>query len=308
MLYVITRRYLLFSLYIFLFFSFGSYSQIYAMNEYKGCLNQKYNFECVSNIKQMEDLCGRLERCKAFALDTETTGFNPVTCDCIGISICIYEGDSYYIPFGHILRSLEKLGTPQDRLQLGAQRGEQLSRQQVVRYLKPIFENENIGKYFHHAVFDMLFLYAMGIDVKGSIFCSYLAAFCIDPDAKHDLKSLSEKHFGETMISFKEAVLDNGCKDFSEVPLDLATKYAAADAHQTLKLVKVFEKKLGQEESLQDIYKKILLQEKISYESKKKVIQEHKADEDLFPREAKKRLRDEIVRLRKRRKKSNQFF
>jgi len=263
-----------------LFSSFHFYYTGAMDNEYKGCLADKYNFKLVKNETQIQDLYLKLKLCKAFALDTETTGFDPLKNECVGISISIQEGESFYIPFAHNVES------------------EQLTREQVVKYLKPIFENEKIEKYFHHAEFDILFLYAVGIDVKGPIFCSSLAARCIDLDEKHDLKSLSEAYLGETMISFKIAVLDNGHKDFSEVPLDLATKYAAADAHQTLKIVKVFQKKLQKKQLDQQVYKEILSREKVLYEDKKKAIQNNDRSKNFFPRETKKRLREDILSLR----------
>ncbi|MFC1842395.1 hypothetical protein ACFLYU_01935 [Candidatus Dependentiae bacterium] len=253
-------KYCCFSFYlcIFLVLFLGMYNQINAMNvdkdTYKKDLHKIYNFVCVTNEKDMKKLCLKLKQSKAFALDTETTGFNPLKCDCIGISVCIKEGEAFYIPFGHKVNS------------------EQLTKKQIVKYLKPIFEDTKITKYFHHAVFDMIFLYTIGIDVKGPIFCSLFASNCIgSKSGRHGLKRLSEEYFGETMISFKQAVLDNGYKDFSQLPLDLANKYAAADAHQTLKLCKVLKKKLEKKENIHlTYYTKLLPQIKVDYQNVKK--------------------------------------
>jgi DNA polymerase-1 len=61
------------------------------------------------------------------------------------------------------------------------------------------------------------------------------------------LKILSETYFNEPMLSFADVVTKNKYKDFSYVPLPLATEYAAADAHQTFKLVDVLKKELEDE-------------------------------------------------------------
>jgi DNA polymerase-1 len=65
---------------------------------------------------------------------------------------------------------------------------------------------------------------------------------------KIGLKALSEKYFGERMFTFKQMVTDHKLKTFAQVPLKQATDYAAADAHQTLKLVPILQKELKEQE------------------------------------------------------------
>lgn len=249
---------LLFLIYVLCFLFFN------AINVYDG--STVYKYICVTSEKEMESLCRQLENCKSFALDTETTGFDPVTCKCIGISVCIQEGESYYIPFGHKVES------------------KQLSAEQVVKYFKPIFENKEIGKYLHNALFDMKFLYTMGIDLKGLAFDSLIAARCVAiKKRRNGLKDLSEEYFNETMIDFQEAVFGNGYKDFSEVPLDLATEYAASDAHQTFKLVKVLKKELEEKNMKSFYYKEKLPPIEASYRNNKKEIERRmKKAKDIF--------------------------
>jgi DNA polymerase-1 len=58
---------------------------------------------------------------------------------------------------------------------------------------------------------------------------------------------LSQHYFDEVMLTYEDMVESAGYKDFSEVPLDLATLYSAADSHQTFKLYGVLAKKLEEE-------------------------------------------------------------
>ena len=190
----------------------------------------KYDFVCVQNELQMRDLCDKLSHSAVFALDTETDGLRPLECNCIGISVCMKEGASYYIPFGHKVDE------------------EQLAKEQVVQFLKPIFENKKIGKYLHNTKFDQLVLYHLGIELQGVAFDSLIAARLVSQEGQRNgLKKLSMKYFDEPMLTFEEVVKANKYKNFSYVPLDLATVYAAADAHQTLKLTKVLKKELKAE-------------------------------------------------------------
>lgn len=191
-----------------------------------------YEFVSIVSSDQLANLCSLLKHSKLFAVDTETTGLNPQISNCVGISVCVKEGVAYYIPFGH-------------------KDVQQLSQQEVVEALKPIFENDTIKKVFHSAKFDLEVLSTLGIEVHGMIFDTLIAANLVTKDWQRvGLKYLSELYFNEPMLTFEEVVKDNKYKDFSYVPLELATKYAAADAHQTLRLKPILEKQLKEEKLL----------------------------------------------------------
>ncbi len=174
----------------------------------------------------MDNLCGLIKQKKLVAIDTETNGMNPLIRNtCVGISLCVQEGTAYYLPFGH-------------------KNMQQLSQDYVVEKLRPIFEDESIKKIFHSAKFDLEALHGIGLEVKGLFLIRLLAANLITKDWQRiGLKYLSEHYFGEPMLSFQEVVKDNKYKDFSYVPLDLATRYAAADAHQTFRLKQLLRKR-----------------------------------------------------------------
>lgn len=198
----------------------------------------QYTFKAITTRQELDELCLALKTKKKFALDTETNGELPLQCVCVGISVCFEKGTAYYIPFGHTTGQA------------------QLATQEVVQALKPIFEDEQYEKYLHHAKFDQLVLYTLGINLKGVVFDTVVAARLVVREWQRiGLKELSEHYFSEPMITFKEVVKDNGFKTFDQVPLDLATRYAAADAHQTYKLVPLLQEQLKEQQ-----------QEKLYYE------------------------------------------
>lgn len=164
------------------------------------------------------------------AIDTETTGTQPGVDELIGISCAVAVGSAWYIPFGH------KTDEPQ------------LSKEVVIAALKPLMENSEIKKIMHHASFDKAVLWFAGIDVQGIVCDTMLAAKLLAKDWQSvSLKALSEDFLDEQMLSYQEVVKNNGYKNFSYVPLDLATSYAAADAHQTLQLYYVLYQQLEKE-------------------------------------------------------------
>jgi len=197
-----------------------------------------YNFKTVNTIEKLNHVCEEIKKYKTFALDTETDGLQPLECNLIGISICVQEGEAYYIPLKH------KTGE------------EQIDRNSVLEKLKPIFEDEQYKKYLHNAKFDQLVLHSHGINLKGVSFDSFIAAKLLLKEWQSaGLKQLSLHYFNEEMLNFDEVVVKNNYPDFSHVPLDIATRYAAADAHQTFKLTRSLLKELKEADTL--LYQKI---------------------------------------------------
>lgn len=186
-------------------------------------LHEIYNFILINNVPDLIELCKKIEEKKLCAVDTETSGLEVMTDLCIGISIAIEPGTAYYIPCRHIT------DLPQ------------LSIEDLITHLGPIFANETIKKIFHHAKFDQIILHQAGMPVKGIAFDTLIAASLLVQDwQKKGLKVLSEFYFDETMLSYEETMKAHKAHGFAQIPLDVATHYAAADAHQTLKLYHLF--------------------------------------------------------------------
>ena len=189
-------------------------------------LHKKYTFTLIDTIEELAELCRRIEHFGSCALDTECDSLSPLQSTLVGISLCMEEGNSYYIPFGH--KTDER----------------QLSKESAFSLLKPVLENPHIKKYLHHVKFDALVLHHAGITLQGVHFDTMIAASLVAGDTQSiGLKSLSEHFFQEAMFAFKD-IVKGSFKDFSYIPLAAATEYAAADAHQTLKLVKLLQEEL----------------------------------------------------------------
>ena len=195
-----------------------------------------YEFITIVSTDQLEHLCSSIKQKKLCAIDTETNGFHPLIANmCVGISFCVQEGTAYYLPFGH-------------------KNTQQLSQDYIVSMLKPLLADDSIKKIFHSAKFDREALHGIGLEVNGIIFDTLIAASLLAKEWQRiGLKYLSEYYFNEPMLTYQEVVKDNKFKNFSYVPLDLATHYAAADAHQTFRLKPILEKEL-KEQKLIDLY------------------------------------------------------
>jgi DNA polymerase-1 len=193
-----------------------------------------YTFTVVTTSEQLAKLAQELRASNGFAIDTETTGLRAGFDTLIGISFATQAGHAWYVPFGHT--TIEQ----------------QLSKEEVFAALKDIIEDPAYPKYLHHASFDAAMLWHAGITLQGIAFDTMLAAKLVNREwQKAGLKELSEFYLHERMLSFAETVTAAGYKHFGYVPLQKAGEYAAADAHQTLRLYALLREKLKEEGMLQ---------------------------------------------------------
>ncbi len=188
----------------------------------------QFTTKAITNYQELEELCVKIAEKKLCALDTETDSIDAMQADLVGIALCYELGMGYYIPVGH--KDIPN----------------QLDKQKVIDRVRPLLEDSAIKKCMHNAKFDLHVLDHAGIKPpKELIFDTLVAASLVTPDWQRlGLKYLSEFYLHQSMLSYKDIVKKNTYKDFSYVPLDMATEYAGADAHQTLALASVLEKEL----------------------------------------------------------------
>jgi len=200
---------------------------------------KNFDFEVVNTPESLDALCTYLKKKKAFAIDTETSGLDPLTVDLVGISFCAEPGKAFYVPCNHKTA------------------GKQLSQEKIIAALKPILQNPQYQKYAHNAKYDQLVLHNHGIELQGLAYDTLVAAKLVLKDWQRlGLKYLSEYYFDRPMLSYEDVVKHYKYKNFSYVPLDLALLYSCADSHQTLCLVDVLDTAL-KKEGLSALYRDI---------------------------------------------------
>jgi DNA polymerase I len=180
------------------------------------------DYRAIFDEAALDQLLAELTRAGRFAIDTETTGLDPMRADLVGLSFAITPGTAWYIPLGH-----HYLGVPQ-----------QLDRQLVLGKLRPLLENPTLAKIGQNIKYDALVLRRAGIQLAGIEFDTMLASYLAQPAAKsHGLDVLAAEMLGHKMISYQE-VTGSGKKQisFAEVEVERATHYAAEDADMTLRL------------------------------------------------------------------------
>lgn len=156
------------------------------------------------------------------ALDTETTGLNPLLVDIVGGCIYTPGQKAAYIPINH------------KSYITGVRYSKQLDEQTVSKIMKD-FHND-IRWIFHNAKYDIrVCRKTLGIDFK-PYWDTMLAAYCIDEEGSHRLKDLHLKYCNsKDTESLTFDSLFNGVT-FDNIPILTGYLYAAGDAVKTYEL------------------------------------------------------------------------
>ena len=182
----------------------------------------KLNFNCVQDEAGLKALLDELRQAKGFSFDLETTSLDTFAAKIVGISFSTQAKSAYYVPLGH-------------------QQGKMLASKLVLEKLQPFFLSDKL-KIGHNVKYDIEVLKTAGLEVAGPLFDTMVAAYLLDPiSSKYSLKKLGKQFLGREMIKLVELIgKDAEYDNFSEVPIDVATDYAASDAEVTFALYAIF--------------------------------------------------------------------
>ncbi|SMX33649.1 DNA polymerase I [Maliponia aquimaris] len=196
-------------------------------------------YETVADMAALERWIARANERGTVAFDTETTGLNEMTCDLVGISLCVDPGRACYIPLTHRKEAGEGL-FGSDELAEG-----QIPLQQALDALKPLLEDPAVMKIGQNMKYDAKVMARYGIHIA-PIDDTMLMSYAMNAGLHgHGMDALSERYLSHTPIPIKELLgSGKGQITFDRVPIDKATRYAAEDADVTLRLARVLKPQL----------------------------------------------------------------
>lgn len=180
------------------------------------------NYWLITDEEKLDEFLSILADETEIVFDVETTGTDIWSDYIVGHVITAVKADIHaYIPVKH--ETAEK----------------QLNHEYVIEKLRPIYEDESIGKIAHNAKFDIHMLANEGVELRGLTWDTQIAMHILNENERfqggtYQLKDLVTKYLKIPSDTYETLF---GKKGFHEVDdLKVATAYAAKDGDVTLKL------------------------------------------------------------------------
>jgi DNA polymerase-1 len=212
-------------------------------NPQRSTLNtQPRTYETVLTEAQLEKWLKRIHAAQLVAVDTETTGLDPLQDKLVGISFSVEAHHAAYIPLAH-----RYTGAPA-----------QLDFHQVIRRLKPWLEDPGKPKLGQNLKYDKHIFANHDVVLSGIAHDTLLQSYVLESHRAHDMDNLAERHLGVKTITYDEVTGKGvGRISFEQVAVDKATEYAAEDADITLQLHQALYPQIAADPKLEVIYRRI---------------------------------------------------
>ncbi|MDA9736663.1 DNA polymerase I [Gammaproteobacteria bacterium] len=200
------------------------------------------SYKCITTKKDLKKVIKEASKSDTVAIDTETTGLDYIDSELVGISISFNAGEGFYIPIKHNDESII-----------------QLPLEDVINELKPLLENSKKKIIGQNIKFDKNILMKYGLKIASIKNDTMMMSYVLDASAtRHNLDALASYYLGYKTSTYED-VAGKGAKQisFDDVPIDIATNYAAEDADITLRLYEELSPKLKNIESLNKLNEEI---------------------------------------------------
>ncbi|MBW9278667.1 DNA polymerase I [Bacteroides fragilis] len=183
-----------------------------------------YDYQLIDTEEKRNEIIKKLLTSEILALDTETTGTDPMDAELVGMSFSIIENQAFYVP-------------------VPAEREEAIK---IVREFEPVFKNEKSLKVGQNIKYDMLVLQNYGIEVRGKLFDTMVAHYVLQPELRHNMDYLAEIYLHYQTIHIEELIgpKGKGQKNMRNLSPQGVYLYACEDADVTLKLKNILEQEL----------------------------------------------------------------
>ncbi|MFA5107794.1 MAG: DNA polymerase I [Patescibacteria group bacterium] len=183
-------------------------------------------YHLIDTVAELATILATASKQELVAVDTETNGLDPLTCDLLGVSLSWLTGEAYYCNVGPDL--------PDRALWL--------------KPLKTFLENPAVKKCGHNMKFDQLVLRSIEIDLKPLSFDTMIASYLLNPsNRQHNLDTVVFNEFGHEMIPIEALIGKRGKnqRSVADVPVEELAEYSCEDADYTFRLVAPLGKRLA---------------------------------------------------------------
>ena len=193
-----------------------------------------FKYKCIFDYDELVKIISSFDESSVIAFDTETDSLDSINANIVGFSFASSLDCAYYVPIAH-----NYLGVPK-----------QISMKECKSALEKLFTFHIVG---HNLKFDMQIIknnFNLSIENYSD---TMILAWLKDTSQKYGLDYLVKNYFDYETIKFEDIV--KGEENFSNISIDIATKYATQDAICTLALYYEFTKTMP--ESLAKLAKEL---------------------------------------------------
>ena len=205
--------------------------------------NTKKEYQLVLKEKELIAWAKKIEKCKVFAIDTETSSLDTMTADLIGISLACDEGEGCYIPINHSYEGMPS----------------QLSIDLIQKTLGSVISKNQKKLVGQNLKFDLPMLNRHGIDITDFLGDTMLMSYVLNSTGtRHGLDRMAQHYLNYEPMKYEEVVGSASKQiNFAQVEISVATFYAAEDADITLRLFNHLNKMLADQPKLLNLLKNI---------------------------------------------------
>ncbi len=215
-----------------------------ALPEQDGSGDHRAHYETILDEAALDRWIGKLRAAPTFALDTETTGLNPMQAELVGISFATAHGEAAYLPLAH-----RYAGAP-----------EQPDRAAALEKLRPVLESAAPKIVGQHLKYDRHIFANHGIHLQGIVDDTLLQSYVLEAHQSHELGNLATRHLGLATISYDDVTGKGAARiGFEEVAIERASEYAAEDADVTLRVRDALAPAIAASDKLDYVYRQIEL-------------------------------------------------
>jgi DNA polymerase-1 len=177
---------------------------------------EERDYSCVRDQPSFDTFFKILKNCERCGFDTETDSLNTQDANLVGISVSFQEGKGYYLPVAH----------------KGA---ENLSKEAIKEFFDVLKGKQVIG---HNLKYDFEVLKHHEYPLPEDCFDTMIAAYLLDPDRPRYKLDALIREFGVIDTQEFKALMARHpfARDFSEIPLEEATRYSVEDADFSFRL------------------------------------------------------------------------
>lgn len=175
-------------------------------------------YETVRTPAQLAAVVQAVRTAGTFCLDTETTALEAIDAELVGVALAVEEERAWYVPVAHPADD-----TPQ------------LDRGTVLEAIRDLLADDSLTLVGQNLKYDLTVLANYGVRSANRLTDTMLASYLLNPAQRHNLDALAQEHLGYAMLSYS-TVTDDAEKNFADVAVADATRYAGEDADITLRL------------------------------------------------------------------------